>query len=160
MTKGYQIKYPVFEKDGKNYKFCTACKQDREYPVSFWKDGNKRSHHCIQCEKLERKYNPKVQYHNSKAQAKNRGFKTYLTFQEWSELRAKKNCACCGQTFDQATTSTNNPNQLTIDRVNNDVGYDVFDNCRAICRKCNDQKTSNSIQSLETILRYMKENIQ
>ena len=64
-------------------------------------------------------------------------------------------CACCGEKLDYARGKGQNRAGPSIDRVDNARGY-VLGNAAIICRSCNTLKGNHSVESLERVIRYMK----
>lgn len=70
-----------------------------------------------------------------------------ITREQWLTLRAQLTCACCGEPMQAG--------QISIDRLNNSLPY-LWENCRAVCCRCNSLKNQNDLKTLQMLADYMR----
>lgn len=159
MEKISRVYKYVHQIDGINVKECSTCHQVKRvecfYPKT--KDGKQFQPRCISCEKTFRRTDTNRKYISAKKSARRRNIDFRITREDWIKIKEATNCECCGKLFRKETINDNSPDQQSLDRVDNNVGYEN-ENCKAICRLCNELKNANTEETLEMIKVYIVKN--
>jgi len=79
-----------------------------------------------------------------------------LTLERTIELHENPVCYICGIKVEK-TNDSSNPNQLTFDRINNDLGY-TNENTAVACRRCNNVKGTGTVKELHDWARRLLKN--
>jgi hypothetical protein len=96
--------------------------------------------------------------------AKIRARKRGLEFDGLAEIAASlpTKCLCCGYELDYTKTGPINVCGMrwpSLDRLRSDEGY-ISRNVRVICWRCNTLKRDSTVEELETIVAYMRREIE
>jgi hypothetical protein len=97
--------------------------------------GGKRPCGCQSCKPAK--------YTSLKNRAKSRHIEFTMTkseFEKWLSSTAKV-CTYCGVSVEQLALSRCSKKSMTIDRMNNDIGYKIDNICLA-CHRCNNSKSN------------------
>lgn len=149
-------------------KTCKTCKVEKSLDCFRSQIKNNNIYYravCIICSNLET--NEKKQQNiksninnfvtksldNAKQRAKVKGFEFSLT-KEWYLANLPKYCPVFNTTLD--FTSTLDEHKPSIDRLNSSKGY-TEDNCKIISWKANNIKNQWSVDELEAVVNYLKQ---
>jgi len=137
-------------------KQCTKCKKVK--PLSefgnskYTKDG--KTYKCLQCKReyaknylIKNKHNPEIIYKKLRFNAKNFGKKFTLTLDEFEQWYTKQEfkCGYCNLPEEDLkhvddTFMKMSKNRLTVDCIDNDIGY-ADGNLILACIRCNNLKS-------------------
>jgi hypothetical protein len=120
--------------------------QEKRDGINKTRAKRRRQGVCIYCGESKpckcRSQNPE-KYNRLKACAKRRKIEFSMTKKEFEEWIASMPLACtyCGVSVDQLASSRCSKRSITVDRMDNGVGYKIDNICLA-CHRCNNSKSN------------------
>lgn len=130
----------------KSVSLCEVHLEEKNEYISKSRDARRSKGLCVHCggpRPCQCKGCSRAKYDRLKSSAKRRVIKFLITRKEFDQWLNETPSACryCGVSSQQLKMSKSSKPYLTVDRMNNDVGYCTANICLA-CHRCNNNKSN------------------